>query len=429
VVMKMLMILHLVVSCMRTQRCKLIFLCIAFALWLCPSSLLLPSGARPPSSAALLGSWQAYPRVELITRTYADRYFALLHVLIPSTLLFWPWAAAPLTLVLDAESAKDREMGVLLAHMYPSLVRVEFSALPSLPGIFEGAWTTKGGVGYDRQQRDTLLLDLHSSAEVLCMIDTDAAFITAVSPPELFAARSGSSGAAGGKQWRLRIKGSALSPAFENATERALGAPFVADFMVAFPVCVYREHLPLFRAHLVRTAAANFASGSRGGSGSAAGLQLQPPASFDEAVRGLGSFYSQFTLLGNYLFHFHRDDYEFHLQGYQRLPGHPAVDYDLSLPTHDLAKHLADEADPRELMLEGLCHSTQYLASPAVCAAYEGRVHEHAHSFQLEGPRELTEPWETSALPLQAHHAKHYQRLWKAQPPRAPANYRDPSID
>lgn len=412
---------------LRSQRCKLLLLGIAVAAWLCPSSLLAPASARAPASA-LQGGWQAYPRVELITRTYADRYFALLHILLPSTLLFWPWAAAPLTLVLDAESAKDREMGVLLAHMHPALLRVRFSALPSLPGIFEGAWRTKGGVGYDRQQRDTLLLDLHASegAEVLCIIDTDAAFITAVSPAELFAARS-SSGGAGGRPWRLRVKGSALVTDFENATARALGLPFIADFMAAFPVCVYRAHLPLFRAHLVRAAAANFASGAQGGSANASGLLLQPPATFDEAVRALGSFYSQFTLLGNYLFHFHRDDYEWHLQGYQRRAGHPAADYDLSTPTLDLAKHLEDEADPRGLLLEGLCHSTQYLASPSVCADYEGRVHEQAHSFQLEGPPALTEPWETSALPLHVHHARHYQRLWAAQPPRAPANYRDPS--
>ena len=80
-----------VLPCSRSQRCKVILLCIALAAWLCPASLFLAqpaASARAPASA-LQGGWQAYPRVELITRTYADRYFALLHILLPSTLLFW----------------------------------------------------------------------------------------------------------------------------------------------------------------------------------------------------------------------------------------------------------------------------------------------------------------------------------------------------
>ncbi len=134
---------------------------------------------------------------------------------------------------------------------------------------------------------------MHTDAEYIALVDASTAFVTPVLPEDLVAAD--------GRPRVIGYNGQRLEePKYCAAVEAAIGKPCVADFLEASskPFVVRREHLLLLRVQV------------------ASHMNAQ---SFEDAFAqlctgGHGEHYSHYNIIGNYLWHFHRDAYTWSLR-------------------------------------------------------------------------------------------------------------------
>ena len=250
------------------------------------------------------------------------------HFLQPSLLLFWPWRQAELVVMLEANCSKlppgacagagaagehdERTAGnqnweshqelasskslqnMSAEHLdivrarelltqNPPHARVRHPVNEDESSIFAAPRS--------RQQYAYFFADLYTSSEFVGLVDTDTLFITPVTPRSLF-----------DEQERPYLVGFVGSPADEyywshapNLTQNFLHRPHVLRAMSQFPLMVRARHLRALRA---------YAEGVHG-------------ASFAHVFRDLCALVprcSAFCVIGNYLWHFHRDEYAWRFQ-------------------------------------------------------------------------------------------------------------------
>lgn len=220
------------------------------------------------------------PTLDIMCRTFNGALFEILRFIL-SYLLFFPRDVmqTQIIFVFDAENELDHMTGSILETAYKDTrLKVFFEEPPPL-GTFTSLVRDEG---YSRTQWSNFYSDLYSSADFIGLIDSDTEFafrpsiekhlILNWSRPVIFG---------------IFIENCPFYP----SVKYMIGVDAVAEFMYVFPFIVKLEHFSLMRKHIVKTT----------------GL-----ATFELAWREMQQKYShwgQFSIMGNYLYHFHHSEY------------------------------------------------------------------------------------------------------------------------
>lgn len=232
--------------------------------------------------------------LELYVRLHvADRSGEWRSILLPSLQLFWP--SVRLVAVLDEESASDqqaaRTLPVDVMHEFPPLcVRTAFSADYTPEEKGRHWW------GFYRQQLDMLHADQIVSAKYVGFVDTDSLFVAPVESHGVFTGDG-----------RPVIQGSVARGNYEEDLKKdiwqqttvvaylVLKKPIVMNCMGYFPVVFATKYIRELREYVER-------------------LHKMP---FIHAIMKFASmwtlyFFCHFSIMCNYVWHFHRNEYDFH---------------------------------------------------------------------------------------------------------------------
>ncbi|KAK3607568.1 hypothetical protein CHS0354_011104 [Potamilus streckersoni] len=223
--------------------------------------------------------------------------------LLPSLRYFWPRNVL-IVVILDEESAQDKELAKSLAERYP-YPRTEYQS-PIDPGIYHG-------VGHERMQRDYFYPENNTNKTYVGYLDTDSVFVTRVIPDLLFEE---------GKPIVIANYGKRDTDWWSQAamtTEAIFKSKEVMKCMAYFPVIMKVSHIVELRGYLEK-------------------LHNKP---FDEiyrqfSVRPIG----QFNIMCQYIWAFHKDEYKFHFhlwsynngswQGEDNSPGRQPYEFYLT---------------------------------------------------------------------------------------------------
>ena len=216
--------------------------------------------------------------LELYLRmTTANPIFTKLYksVLVQSMSYFWP-SNFSMVVVLDQEKPEDHTFGddVITQFPYPRTCFMSVSAVAK--------YTDK-----DRMQRDMFYPDKCTSKKFVGYIDTDTMFISRITPEILFA---------GEKPIIVGIYGN-VSHNFWSTVSHSTAKMFktkeVMRCMSYFPLILKVEHVVKLREYLAKL----------------------HNMSFEEVLHSVRARYiSQFNIMCQYVWMFHRDEYKFHLQ-------------------------------------------------------------------------------------------------------------------
>ena len=139
-----------------------------------------------------------------------------------TAVLFWPASYGKLVLVFDQESSLDHKLANILERQF-------IETLLKLP------WP-KRDTGYNRQIWSSFFNDLYTNDTVIAWVDSDTAFSSSVTRNSMY------------NGTRLRVIGTdctLLRADFARrcakSAEISIGLPAVADFMLHFPVYIYRD--------------------------------------------------------------------------------------------------------------------------------------------------------------------------------------------
>lgn len=220
------------------------------------------------------------PTLDIMCRTFNGALFEILRFIL-TYLLFFPrdMIHTQIVLVFDAENDLDHMTASVLETAYKDLGVKVFFEEPPPPGTLTALVRDEG---FSRTQWSNFYSDLYSSADFIGMIDSDTEFafrpsiekhmIMNMSNPVMFG---------------IHIQDCPFYP----CVKYMIGMEAVAEFMYVFPFIVKREHLAFMRKHIVKTT----------------GL-----ATFEQAwweMQNRFSSWGQFSIMGNYLYHFHHDEY------------------------------------------------------------------------------------------------------------------------
>jgi hypothetical protein len=148
----------------------------------------------------------------------------------------------------------------------------------------------KRDTGYNRQIWSSFFNDLYTNDTVIAWVDSDTAFSSSVTRNSMY------------NGTRLRVIGTdctLLRADFARrcakSVEISIGLPAVADFMLHFPIYIYRDTYANCREYLMRRYKAR---------------------NFEEVYRNISAygFISPVTTILNYAWHFERDRYDWSLK-------------------------------------------------------------------------------------------------------------------
>ena len=196
-------------------------------------------------------------------------------LLVQSLRYFWPFNLS-LVVVLDNERLADHEFGNEIQKTFP-FPRICFMDTLNIYGYLEK----------DRMQRDMLYPEQCTSKKYVAFIETDTLFITKVIPESLFA---------DGKPVIIGIYGYILDDIWDavaRSTTNIFKTKEVVRCHASFPIILKVEHIVKLREY----------------------IKNLHNMSFDEILFSKKTaFFSQFNLMCQYVWMFHRSEYKFHLQ-------------------------------------------------------------------------------------------------------------------
>lgn len=309
------------------------------------------------------------PTLTLLIRAYHASIDEILRWTFPSFQTFWPWEKMKVkwVVVLDKESDLDVKNSWKLSVAFP-YPKVEYESLPLNPNIFHGKFKTKG---YDRQQYSNFFCDLYTNDSVIGIVDSDAIFISAVTPKSLF--ERGKPVVIGAGYDNI------MYPDYRAATEEVLGFRPIGHFMNNFPVLIKREVFPSLRKYIED-------------------LHSKP---FDQVfgeITQKHKQYCQFDWLINFMWRFRNSEYAWHIHFNQsgtikdfkaevlEINGtKSATIQSVNKPKARISTHLSkqairDKAD--DYIFEGVCHSSNY--SFDKCSKYKEKLHIDLMRFEME---------------------------------------------
>lgn len=240
--------------------------------------------------------WANVPSLEIYIRLYAGSVSEYWNLYALGHNLFWPrdWKKSRLVLIFDSESERDA-MAAAVVESLPPYPVVQFEDPPAGGHLCTSPFRSHG---YTRQIYSSFWADNHTSADYVGIADTDSWFCTHIRPGDFFNSN--------GKPHILGYNG-CCTP-WAAATRALLGVNVVFEFMTlhGFPIVIKRSHLADLREHIRTTTKS---------------------ATFLDAFKSMcakGGEYSQQSVIGNYLWHFKRDEYEWHLLD-QSIYQHPGI--------------------------------------------------------------------------------------------------------
>ena len=196
-------------------------------------------------------------------------------VLVQSLRYFWPDVSS-MVVVLDQENSKDHELGNRLRNIFP------FPRICYMDNI-----TVPGFSGKDRMQRDMFYPERCTSKKYVAFVDTDTMFISRIVREMLFTEN---------KPIFIAIYGKELHTNWVNVahtTAKLLKTKEVMRCMSNFPIVISVEHIVEARRY----------------------IETLHKMAFDQALIHMKTGQlSQFNVMCQYLWMFHRSEYEFHFQ-------------------------------------------------------------------------------------------------------------------
>ena len=166
------------------------------------------------------------------------------------SVLFWPASLGKTVAVLDQENEEDHAFAsTVLTHMkqhFPDRTfEVLYEPLPKDPTVLDFANPPRSP-GYNRQLYSSFFIDLYTNDDIIAWMDADSGFVSPVTNQTIF---NGTKVRVLGYDCTLTI---GWVQAWARTTEKALGLPFLADFMTYFPVYIYRDTFTHCREHILR---------------------------------------------------------------------------------------------------------------------------------------------------------------------------------
>ena len=381
----------------KTTTCILLILLIAISVYLYIyqldiSYLTLMSKSRDAKNHRLRTEKTvvAYENMDLYLRmTTVNPLFVKLYksVFVQSMRYFWPDNYS-IVVVLDQEKTED--------HIFGDTIRQTF---PFPRTCFMQAPTVSGYSGFDRMQRDMFYPENCTSKKYVGFVDTDTMFITRVIPGMLFVAD---------KPIIMGIYGTPISwywSVMAQSTANIFKTNEVMRCMSYFPVIMKVDHIIEMRDYLSK-------------------LHNMP---FDEVLRKLQSkvtvkeqtTFSQFSLMCQYVWMFHRNEYVFHLQ-FQRITPKKIVSqrenatyYDTHVkaeqkfPIASVSVHFKYVAGNwrkqetyRHSLRSGICYSGGFELCPEKCIQYR-RTSVRRDMFEFES---VNWTWDKRCIEAQEKH-------------------------
>ena len=214
-------------------------------------------------------------RLVLLVRTCTAKAETMRTDLLHSLLTFWnPNRFGGMIIVLDDESINDHIMGGQLEEMF-GWITVKYEH--PMADIYHN-------FGHHRTQWSNFYCDNYTNKEFVGIVDTDSLLVTLPIEEDFFVNDKPVI------QARIGTGGGAFWHAVPIGTTLALGLPEMARCMSYFPVIIKTKHFRMMRDY----------------------ISQQNKKPFDQVFRQFSKSnkYSQFNIMCNYLWYFHREEYE-----------------------------------------------------------------------------------------------------------------------
>ena len=223
-------------------------------------------------------------------------------VLVQSMRYFWPDFNSTMVVVLDQEKQKD--------HLYGNAIKTAFP-FPKI--CYMDKFAVPGYSGKDRMQRDMFYPERCTSKKYVAFVDTDTMFTTRIIPESLFKQNKPIVIALYGPEFSQNWREVAKSTSKLYKTKEALRC------MTNFPIIFKTQHIIEARRYIEK-------------------LHNMP---FDDVfIKMKSELFSQFNIMCQYIWMYHRSEYDFHLQLQTRQP-HTNVSYRVSVS--DMSKNITEE--------------------------------------------------------------------------------------
>lgn len=367
------------------KRCFFLFIgCVAvvlismFTYWMFfPNGRLQLKGANHDAT----NPWNGIPEFILYVRftsgiRWENEYK---NVLIRTMKIFVPQERAKLLIVLDDEKPADHQLGHRLKQEWPH---------PSICYRPPGDPIIYNDNGKSRMFWDMMYPDKCTNVSYVGYVDTDTFFSTLLTPNLLFE---------DGKPVIVAKIGKPPYPCWEDATERFLGQKEVMQCMSTFPLMIKTEHMKEMRQLLEKEQGQDFDTIFRESTAAAKWGEL---------------CLCQFSIMCNYVWYYHRNEYSWHLQmvpdgnwnGESWVPSQVEPEYyktdvkpEMKIPIPRSSIHLRytitngviyDKREPppdaiEGFISEGLCYSAGFTYCPKQCEKWnETKIHFNLYSFE-----------------------------------------------
>ncbi len=289
----------------------------------------------------------------LYVRMYHGKRDDYFKILVPSMKYFW-FLPVNLTVVLD-DTPEDKKFGKEVANTFP---------FPKI--CYDRKFDPKyySNKGYFLQQLSMFYVEECFDQKYVGFIDTDTLFVTSTTPELMF------------HRAKPIVLGHYGQPRFEwwKGTSIALGKKEVFTCMTYFPVVMKVEHLIALRRYVADLHNTSF-------------LNV-----FRKFATNQTDF-SQFSIMCNYMWYFHHDEYQFHAQiqsprepynNVLNAPGRQPVDYYQAHLTKKMLhpvpmssmhfRHYLGHSHPRALpqyIQVGACFSGAFEWCPDLCKSID----------------------------------------------------------
>ena len=365
-----------------------------------------PRHRRPPMAPMAYnieeGLWKTLPSVELAVRMNSNpaAVTAYKEWFLRSLQLFWPEEWLKLTVILDDENPLDHVVGKNLSQLWPA---------PKIVYLGPGNSSI-----YQDNQRRRMFLDYfyperYVSAEYVGFADSDTMFTTVITPQVLFRFAD--------RKWKPTVQARIGEPYWQqhwecwsDVSEVILGKKEALQCMSYFPVIIKVEHIIGMRSYIENRTGKPFPEVFRE-------VMLIENPHFSKTFKLINDCVCQFSILCNYIWYFHRNDYDFHLEmtpdekwkGQKRRASQVTLKYlkeidgEFKVPKPRVAIHgrhfiennryLSGSLDTMKepvhsylerRLQEGLCFSIGFHQCPERCTAFDSsRIHKSLFSFEM----------------------------------------------
>ena len=219
--------------------------------------------------------------------------------LLPSLKLFWPHIHV--VIVFDAEELDDQWAAANINNITAKFSPITFRSTlrkqytnSGLLGLKSKADPKLEWHGYQREHVDMMYADEIVHAKYIAIADSDAMVVTLVTPNTVFSDSKpriigvlSRSAMGSDKNWVHGIQ----------AVQFMLKKDYVISCMSYFPVILKREHIRMFREHVER-------------------VHKKPFIEVYKEMFIMTQWYCHYSMMCNYVWHYHHDDYVFHYHSY-----------------------------------------------------------------------------------------------------------------